>query len=270
MAVTPYKTPSAKSMPQTIESPGNWQHPRIEEITRRQNATVFTSDNVKTIVYNIAALFVVRFLQRINDDFGPRTLHTPDTRPAVWWAFCVVYMLPALNIVIACLPLVRRKDDLSDIPLTPAQRQLLNLPPSSKAPTPDAVYSTPPRYSRTPSIRSSTSKLGGNDSQSNYEIMFVGSSSYGGSINSATASPLLAYNRQQPPNPFKPRHAIQTSSLSPATAKLLNQSTASFASSIFSRTPASPSPAGGKTISVGLNNKWLYERGRNSSKNVWP
>lgn len=56
------------------ESPGTWQHPRIEEITRRQNATVFTSDNVKTIIYNVAALFILGFIQHINSEFGPKLL----------------------------------------------------------------------------------------------------------------------------------------------------------------------------------------------------
>lgn len=216
----------------------------------------------------------------------------PEARPIVYWAFIVVYMLPALNILVACLPLIRRKDDLSDIPLTPAQRKLLNLPPSSKPATPDTVYSTPPRYSRTPSIPNSTGKIGGSSNNNNYETALtgadrydldsfgktsygssVGSSSYGGSINSTTASPLLqrgmAFGRQQP-NPFKALQSIPTSSLSPATARLLNQSTTSFASSIFNGAPGTPSPAGGKAISVGLNNKWLYERSRKTSNNVWP
>lgn len=74
-AVTPYKQISGvKATTPATESPGNWQHPRIDEITRRQSATVFTSDNVKTIVYNVTALFVVRLVQRINDDFGPSLL----------------------------------------------------------------------------------------------------------------------------------------------------------------------------------------------------
>lgn len=71
---TPLKTLSGNNTPVT-ESPGNWQHPRIDEITRRQNATVFTSDNVKTIVYNVGALVILGFIQRINADFGPKALY---------------------------------------------------------------------------------------------------------------------------------------------------------------------------------------------------
>lgn len=72
--LTPFKTTPSKFTPPAAESPGNWQHPRIDEITRRQNATVFTGDNVKTIIYNVAALFIIGFIHRINTDFGPRLL----------------------------------------------------------------------------------------------------------------------------------------------------------------------------------------------------
>lgn len=71
---TPLKQISGSNTPVT-ESPGSWQHPRIDEITRRQNATVFTSDNVKTIVYNVGALVIISFIQRINTDFGPKSLY---------------------------------------------------------------------------------------------------------------------------------------------------------------------------------------------------
>ena len=43
---------------------------------------------------------------------------------------------------------------------------------------------------------------------------------------------------------------------------------ASTASSIFSD-PGTPTPAAGKRTSVGLNSKWLYERGRRSSGSAW-
>ena len=38
------------------DSPGNWKHPRLAEITRRQGRTVFSEKNVKTIAYNFATL----------------------------------------------------------------------------------------------------------------------------------------------------------------------------------------------------------------------
>lgn len=71
---TPVKSTPASNAPAT-ESPGVWQHPRIDEITRRQNATVFTGDNVKTIVYNIAMLGVLFVLHKLNSNFGPKVLY---------------------------------------------------------------------------------------------------------------------------------------------------------------------------------------------------
>src|SRR4051794_27000152 len=52
------------------------------------------------------------------------------------WIYLTLALIPLVNIVRALLPLFRPKDDLSDIPLTPAQRKLLGLAPSSGAATP--------------------------------------------------------------------------------------------------------------------------------------
>lgn len=51
-------TPSkaAPVTPVVTDSPGNWRHPRMDEITRRRAATVFTEANLKTFVYNVVAL----------------------------------------------------------------------------------------------------------------------------------------------------------------------------------------------------------------------
>lgn len=72
--LTPFKTTPTKNAAPFTESPGNWQHPRIKEITHRQNRSVFTSDNMKTAIYNVAALIMISFSQKIVDDFGPRSL----------------------------------------------------------------------------------------------------------------------------------------------------------------------------------------------------
>lgn len=168
--------------------------------------------------------------------------------------------MPILNIVSACLPLVRQEDDLSDIPLTPAQRKLLGLPPTSAAPTPDAKYSTPPRYSRTPSMAGS-----------------VGSQrSYASSPLSGRGSPAPIYSASDSPyspvaSPlYKKGLDVSTSSRRSSIGSLGSPSpfAASTSTNLFSD-PGSPSPSGGKRTSVGLNNKWLYERGRRSSGSGW-
>ena len=56
----PASTPTKKGeAPEVTESPGNWKHPRLAEITKRQRAAVFSESNVKTIMYNVAALGIV-------------------------------------------------------------------------------------------------------------------------------------------------------------------------------------------------------------------
>jgi nucleoporin POM34 len=47
------------------ESPGNWKHPRLSEITRRQSRNIFSEKNVRQIVYNVAALVGVGLLRQV-------------------------------------------------------------------------------------------------------------------------------------------------------------------------------------------------------------
>ncbi|ROW06231.1 hypothetical protein VMCG_04673 [Cytospora schulzeri] len=244
-------TPNKPVPSQLTESPGNWQHPRMEEITYRQNATVFTAQNAKTIVYNLAAILIIHLMRLANAEFGPPQLQA----------------LPLLNIGTACLPLVRSKDDLSDIPLTSAQRQLLGLSPSTAPTTADSAYSTPPRYSRTPSMTGSVGKPSPASSPVSTNDSSGFAPRFNGSLYSPAASPLLqkalrtsSYGSQ---NPFNiSAYGIQSP---------LDASTSSFnlstGSSVFSEPPPTPSPigGGGKRISVGLNNKWLYDRSRRTS-----
>jgi nucleoporin POM34 len=162
-------------------------------------------------------------------------------------------MVPLVNILLSLRPLWRKKDDLSDIPLTPAQRQLLGLPPSPAAATPNAAYSTPPRYSRTPSISGS---VGSRASYASSPLSGRGSPAVGlngGSPYSPAGSPLVQKALGNGMNGNR-----RTSLGSPAA---IGNSTGT---SLFSD-PATPSPSAGKRASVGLNSKWLYERGRRTS-----
>ncbi|KAK5631099.1 hypothetical protein RRF57_006814 [Xylaria bambusicola] len=59
---TPTTTPTKASATPVTDSPGTWRHPRIEEITRRQEASTFTEKNVKRILINIALLASLFFL----------------------------------------------------------------------------------------------------------------------------------------------------------------------------------------------------------------
>ncbi|KAK7421808.1 hypothetical protein QQX98_002024 [Neonectria punicea] len=235
------------------DSPGTWRHPQLNEITRRRNATDFSEKNIRQIAYNFVALlglWSTQLLTRLN--VGPQAV-PQSLQYYLSWAWFIFQMIPFFNIVTACLPLVRRKDDLSDIALTAAQRKLLGLPPTSAAPTPDAKFSTPPRYSRTPSVSGS---VGSRGSFASSPLSGRGSPIIQGSTGSPLGSPLF----QKSVNSFGNGRRSSIGSGSPFGA--------SSSANLFSD-PTSPSPSGGKRTSVGLNNKWLYEKGRRSSSNAW-
>ncbi|OLN84922.1 Nucleoporin POM34 [Colletotrichum chlorophyti] len=267
-----------KSTPQKptaiVDSPGTWRHPRLNEITRRRNATTFSEKNVRRIALNVAFILGLWLSQLLSKSYIPAqwcvsrrqlsathlTINrlSESLRSYLGWAYYLIQLIPLANIALAVLPLLRPADDLADIPLTPAQRKLLGLPPSSAAATPDATYSTPPRYSRTPSLAGSPAS---NRSYSGSPLSGRGSPALGASLNGQSYSPSPLNNS---PSKF-------SASLNSNRRSSFGSSTnlgASTGSSLFPD-PGTPSPSTGKRTSVGLNNKWLYERGRRSSGGSW-
>ncbi|KAM0257442.1 hypothetical protein ACHAQJ_004388 [Trichoderma viride] len=262
---TPVKQVAAAT---AADSPGTWRHPRLHEITRRRDATNFSEKNVRRIIYNIVALLAMWSLQLLAKFKVDAQMFPKSFRLYFGWAWFLTQLVPFIQIGIACLPLVRPKDELSDIPLTATQRKLLGLDPAAIQPTPDARFSTPPRYSRTPSIAGSVgsrasyngSPLEGRGSPVSIPL----SQSFGGSISqfSPIGSPLL-----QSVNSMSHR---RSSFGSPGSfgGSFSGSFGASTSSNIFPD-PTSPSPSGGKRTSIGLNNKWLYEKGRRPSGSTW-
>ncbi|KAF4469721.1 nuclear pore complex component [Fusarium albosuccineum] len=249
---TPVRTTTIGG-PSVTDSPGTWRHPRLDEITRRRNATTFSEKNVRQIAYNVIALlgfWSAQLLAKLN--IGSQVVPT-SFRIYLSWTWFILQLIPFVNIGIACLPLIRPKDDLSDIPLTAAQRKLLGLQPTSALPTPDAKFSTPPRYSRAPSIAGS---VGSRGSYNSSPLSGRGSPQVQGSTGSPLGSPLF----QKSVNNFGHGRRSSIGSTSPFAA--------SSSANLFSD-PSSSSPSGGKRTSVGLNNKWLYEKGRRSSSTAW-
>ncbi|KAI9777247.1 MAG: hypothetical protein M1839_008977 [Geoglossum umbratile] len=178
--------------------------------------------------------------------------------PYPFYAISLLRVLWLTNIVIALMPLIKPKDDLSDIPLTPSQRALLGLDPNAASPLkPGSQYVTPPRYTRsstsrggTPGSRSSSyssSPLSGKGSATNKPI--------GGSSFSPSTSPLLQKAVAGGGRDLTRRQSY--SSPSP-----MGGSGSSLLSSVAM--PATPSPTSGKGASVTLNSRWLYERSRGS------
>ncbi|EHA55961.1 hypothetical protein MGG_08308 [Pyricularia oryzae 70-15] len=263
-SLTPVGTPKKQTPSPAVDSPGNWTHPRLAEITKRQKRTTFTDKNARIIAYNVAALVIVH-LFKTNATVQKYERSFPEsTRSLIWWANLGLQVIPLVNILIALLPVFRKKDDLSDIPLTTTQRKLLGLPPSSAPATPGSVFSTPPRYTRTPSLSGS---VGSSKS--------ISGSPLSGSPSAAAA----ANNKRLNGSPFSPvgagsplfqkMHGRRSSlSGSGGISSALLSPGASNGSNLFGQSTASgtatPSPSGKRT-SVGLNSKFLYEKGRRSS-----
>lgn len=281
---TPVGTPqkAAATSAAVTESPGNWKHPRLAEITRRQNATRFSEKNLRIILYNAIA-FVMVVVVRSNAAVQKHTQkYSPSIRGYIWWAFLGLHVIPLINIGLALLPLVRAKDDISDIPLTAAQRQLLGLPPSSAPATPGSAFSTPPRYARTPSFSGS---VGSAKSFSTSPLLGKGGGSPGPLLGSPANLKPNGSGNGPPFSPFSPggggsplfQKAVKGGQRkasfggSPAAPLLSEKSLASAPSLVPDASATStgtPSPSGKRT-SVALNSKWLYEKGRRSSGSGW-
>lgn len=163
------------------------------------------------------------------------------------------------NIAVALLPLVRSKDDLTDIALTPSQRALLGLDPNATPPTtPTTRYITPPRYPRSSTPRNSSP---GSRSSSNGNSPLArkrspsGGRQGSGSPYSPSASPMWQKAVGGSRDASR-RHSY--GSPSPLGPGLGGKDTNVLGA------PSTPSPSAGRGASVGLNNRWLYERGRAS------
>ena len=187
------------------------------------------------------------------------------TQQYTYYLFNVLCLLSIFNIVVSCYPLVRKKDNLTDIALTPSQRALLGLDPDETPPvTPSTRYITPPRYSRSITPRKNSS---GNWSGSNNP-----------SPTSRNASPSLGLERIG--LPFSPLTSLNWQKAIGGSRNVANRDSYGSPSPIgIGRSlkdtsvlgvPSTPSPSGGKGSSVGLNSRWLYERGRASPGSRMP
>ncbi|KAK3351519.1 nuclear pore complex component-domain-containing protein [Neurospora tetraspora] len=242
-------------------SPGNWRHPLLAEITKRRSRTVFGEENVRQIAYNSLALFLIEGLRAVLHPYFRVDFLTLSSKSYGSWIYAVLLLVPLFNIVVALLPLFRPADDLSDIPLTPSQRKLLGLPPIAKATPGATAISTPPKYSRTPSMAGTPAsmKTGGS------ALSVANNGSPGRTLNApyspSPVSPLFQKSTMNVPSP------LGASTMSNPFASSISSSAfgSSTGSSVFGEGPATPTPASGKrsnVSSVALTNKWLYEKRR--------
>jgi nucleoporin POM34 len=179
-----------------------------------------------------------------------------------------VQLLLLINMAITLAPIFRRPDACEDIPLTPQQRHALGLPPMSRPATPqeEAQYVTPPRYSRSATPRSSFGSAGSFADSMRVQARASPLSGRGSpNLDSSITLPFGSARRgSSSGSPF---------SASPLKDKIFNTSElgrrGSFGSSRGSLMGGdfdqmnSPGAKSGRA-SVGLNSKWLYQKGRNS------
>lgn len=193
----------------------------------------------------------------INSSF-PGFLHADNTfQKYSCYLYHALQLVLIFNIFVAFMPLIRAKDEITDIPLTPAQRRLLGLPPTSAPPTPGSSYVTPPRYARTPTPMNSSP--GSRDHYSDSPLSRKGSPNSGsisGSPFSPAASPLLHKAIGGGLNGTRRQSYGSASPLGPGASR----------ANILD-TPGTPSPTVAKGVNVALNSKWLYEKGRRNSGN---
>ncbi|KAH9882671.1 hypothetical protein J1614_000907 [Plenodomus biglobosus] len=261
------QTPAAQTAQHTETPNGAWRHPNFDEIAKRQYATTFDQQNVHAIVATTSLLLLSLFGNTVTSQIKVLGYAaTPINAviayiPFASWITLLIRTLFVANIVANFWPLIRRyrPDDIADIPLTPSQRAALGL----KANVPLAQtsgsafaspnYVTPPRYARsTPrsSSFSSQDHSGSPFAKSNSGSPF---SPAQGSMGISTSSPLF-------------QRAMGSSANKRAS---YSGGGADLGSSLFSGSessgPGTPTPVVGKA-SVGLNNKWLYEKRRDSPR----
>ena len=176
---------------------------------------------------------------------------TSALQPLPDYAVAIICLIFATNIGFATLPLFRQPDACEDVPLTPSQRKLLGLPPMSRSATPreEQQYVTPPRFARsgagTPRSTSSSIRAEAGDSPL---------SGRGGGGSGALDSSL---RKSFSGSPFGSPTGSERRRLSYTSGRSSPLSISEFDAAGNISTPTKGSKA-----SVGLNNKWLYEKGR--------
>ena len=232
----------------------------------------------------------------------------PNASQISSYALLCVRLLFCINIALLvrpALPYAPIQDEINDIPLTPSQRQLLGLAPSTQStltsPESATGYIAPPRYRRVSNSQYSGGSNGGPErgsadrrsisanysasplSTSRYTVGFTPTPSQSVARRTAsgspfspspTASPLFhkAINNQNQPQ-------ISDIDLNTSTFSSLGTSTCGGSGLNRSQSmrerqrprreslePGSPSPIRGPQIMPGVNYKWLYDKGRKLPK----
>lgn len=285
--ITPQKSPATPSgtpngSPAIIVTPGRWQHPRMDEIVRRQNASCFNPGDARIVVLNLVVIVLTLIAQPYLSSYVSQDTATVEdptltassipiqlvrNTPYASWTLHTLRLGLLINMAVTLAPLFRRPDACEDIPLTPQQRHALGLPPMSRPATPQeqAQYVTPPKYSRSATPRSINSTGSFADSM-RVQARASPLSGRGSPLDASISSPFGSARRASGSgSPF---------SASPLKDKMLANNPDMGRRGSFASSRGSPlggdfdglSSSGGKSgrASVGLNSKWLYQKGRAS------
>ncbi|KAF2816488.1 uncharacterized protein BDZ99DRAFT_137234 [Mytilinidion resinicola] len=251
-------TPVGQTVAKPKPTPGAWRHPQFDEITRRQHARTFSEQNATAALVNtvyLVSTFIIPSFASGWRIFSPIFHLTRSMSPYDFYVMLAVRLVLLYSIGIQFWPLFKPKDDLSDIPLTPSQRAAMGLDPNIRTPqTPDSSYVTPPRYSRSTPRSSMSNNSGRKLSQS-----------------PLSGSPISGSPVGRSNSPFSPSSPLLHKAVGGGAQRRLfgtgqsPLSTSYFGESSASNTPGTPTPAPAPSkASVGLNNKWLYDKGRGS------
>ena len=203
-----------------------------------------------------------------------RALGVPYHSKLDWLLRILLYTIPLFNIGRGIVPLFFTPDNLNNVDLSPTQRSLLGLDPSATPPaTPSTHYSTPPRYPRSATPRSSASR----GSSGAWSFGATAASSAGSRLDSPwgarsrTGSPWaagsLVLDGSPAPSPLwnkglnhgeRRRHSYALSPLPPRPGT-------PEGGSVFA--PNTPSPTGPtEKGSVPFSSRWIYNQGSRSGK----
>lgn len=173
----------------------------------------------------------------------------------------------ALNILISSLPLMRKPDPCEDVPLTPQQRKLLGLPPMTRPATPqeEAQYVTPPRFSRSATPNSRTTSLNATRGGSS-PLSGRGTPSGSFRLSGEWGSPAQGnqLRRTESGNSLLGSGGRESGGERRRLSYTAFSNSSGLDISGFESIGRIETPTKEKKASVGLNNKWLYERGRGS------
>ncbi|CAK4030926.1 Nucleoporin POM34 [Lecanosticta acicola] len=266
LKITPKKNaPPAPTTPTRMPGHAGWIHPRMDEVLRRRNATDFDGSNVKTIIISSLIILTSMFVPNLLREILPTPwLHA--IYPWPMYALWAIRLLFLAFIGVAAAPLLRTPDACEDIPLTPQQRKLLGLPPMSRPATPQEQeqYVTPPRFSRSNTPRSSSSSIRAEVSGS--PLSGRGTPMESASfLRSGSGSPFGSAQRPTSVNQ-SPQYSALRSGGERRRLSYTSDRSSPLSESLFDTSGSTSTPTKSNKTSLGLNNKWLYEKGRGTPR----